>query len=74
MIGTEGRLENLGDGPGGQIHVWTTRAEGRAEPDRVIEIASGAGGHGGADPLLIAEFLRFAVTARPSRCPSSRPG
>jgi hypothetical protein len=30
------------------------------EPDEEIEIRDGEGGHGGADPLLIAEFLRFA--------------
>ncbi|EAP98049.1 oxidoreductase with transcriptional repressor domain [Janibacter sp. HTCC2649] len=61
VIGTAGRIENLGDGPGEEIHVWTKRSEGRAEPDQVITIADGEGGHGGADPKLIAEFLRFAV-------------
>ncbi|MDC5698215.1 Gfo/Idh/MocA family oxidoreductase [Intrasporangium calvum] len=61
IIGTEGRLENLGDGPGDEIHVWTRRVEGRAAPDQVHVVADGDGGHGGADPKLIAEFLRFAV-------------
>ncbi|GAA1139608.1 Gfo/Idh/MocA family protein [Ornithinicoccus hortensis] len=66
VIGTEGRVENLGDGPGGRIHVWTTRTEGYAEPDRVVDIGAGDGGHGGADPLLIAEFLRFAASGGPT--------
>ncbi|MFC7485614.1 Gfo/Idh/MocA family protein [Knoellia sp. CPCC 206453] len=61
VIGTAGRIENLGDGPGEEIHVWTHRSEGRAEPDQVITILDGEGGHGGADPKLIAEFLRFAI-------------
>ncbi|XAS67877.1 Gfo/Idh/MocA family oxidoreductase [Micrococcaceae bacterium Sec5.7] len=61
VIGTKGRIENFGDGPGDKINVWTSRtATGFAEPDQVIEILDGEGGHGGADPLLIAEFLEFA--------------
>ena len=61
VIGTKGRLENLGDGPGDHIHVWNTRSQGGlVEPDLKVEIRDGDGGHGGADPLLIAEFLRFA--------------
>ena len=60
VIGTKGRMENFGDGAGDQIHVWTTRTSGFAEPDQRVEVREGEGGHGGADPLLIAEFLRFA--------------
>uniref|UniRef100_UPI0025842BB5 Gfo/Idh/MocA family protein n=1 Tax=Arthrobacter sp. TaxID=1667 RepID=UPI0025842BB5 len=60
VIGTEGRLENFGDGPGETIKVWNTRSSyGFAEPDLEVEILDGDGGHGGADPLLIGEFLRF---------------
>lgn len=61
VIGTKGRIENFGDGPGELIKVWTTRTKGFAEPDDVIVIRDGEGGHGGADPRLIAEFLRFAA-------------
>lgn len=61
VIGTKGRLENFGDGPGDVIKVWTSRSqEGFVAPDAEIVIRDGEGGHGGADPLLIAEFLRFA--------------
>lgn len=62
VIGTKGRIENFGDGPGDVIKVWTTRSQtGFVEPDQEIEIRDGEGGHGGADPLLIQEFLRFAT-------------
>lgn len=61
VIGTKGRMENFGDAPGDFIHVWTSRSQdGFVEPDQKIEILDGDGGHGGADPLLIAEFLNFA--------------
>ncbi|MCY0904601.1 Gfo/Idh/MocA family protein [Arthrobacter sp. H14-L1] len=64
VIGTRGRIENFGDGPGDVIHVWTTRTQdGFSEPDAKVEILDGDGGdggHGGADPKLIAEFLDFA--------------
>ncbi|MEU3332008.1 Gfo/Idh/MocA family protein [Glutamicibacter creatinolyticus] len=61
VIGTEGRIENFGDGPGESIYLWNTRStSGFAEPDRKITIEGDPEGHGGADPGLIAEFLRFA--------------
>ncbi|KJY21158.1 oxidoreductase, partial [Streptomyces sp. NRRL S-444] len=62
VIGDAGRLENFGDGPGGEVRVWNARRSGyRAEPDasHTVPDAAAAGGHGGADPLLIDEFLRF---------------
>lgn len=68
VIGTRGRIENFGDGPGGKISVWTSRTStGFAEPDRVIGIPDGDGGHGGADPRLIAEFLEFAARGGQTR-------
>lgn len=63
VIGTEGRIENYGDGPGEQIKVWTSRhTHSLPEPDEVLTITGDDEGHGGADPALIAEFLRFAVS------------
>ncbi|MFJ9542701.1 Gfo/Idh/MocA family protein [Streptomyces sp. NPDC101225] len=63
VIGDAGRLENFGDIPGGAVRVWNARRSGyRAEPDaeyRVSEPVDDAE-HGGADPLIIDEFLRFA--------------
>ncbi|ADB30939.1 oxidoreductase domain protein [Kribbella flavida DSM 17836] len=60
VIGTHGRLENFGDGPGGVVKVWNSRRSGyRADADQVVELGAADGGHGGADPRLVAEFVRF---------------
>ena len=59
IIGDAGRIENVGDGGGDQIHVWTSRRSQGRSPDRVEVIARGTGGHGGADGSLAEEFLRF---------------
>lgn len=72
VIGTEGRLENLGDGPESPIMLWNRRKDSY----RLIgdEVHYGdpvdAGSHGGADPLIVEEFLHFvreggATTATP---------
>ncbi|MCS6711670.1 Gfo/Idh/MocA family oxidoreductase [Brachybacterium sp. EF45031] len=60
VIGDAGRLENMSDSGGGQIHLWTSRHGGPGQPDQVEVISRGDGGHGGADPNLVAEFVRFA--------------
>ncbi|XVV07498.1 Gfo/Idh/MocA family protein [Actinosynnema sp. CA-248983] len=59
VIGTEGRLENIGDTPGSSVHVWNRRHRGYAEPDVAVRIPAAEGGHGGADPRIVAEFLGF---------------
>ncbi|MER0449438.1 Gfo/Idh/MocA family oxidoreductase [Streptomyces sp. Edi4] len=61
VIGDAGRLENFGDGPGSLVKVWNSRRSAyRAEPDETYEIKGGdERGHGGADPLIVQEFLRF---------------
>src|SRR5699024_1150313 len=60
IIGDAGRIENMGDRGGSQIHVWTSRRGGPGRPDRVEVVGYGTGGHAGADPNLVGEFLRFA--------------
>ena len=60
VIGDAGRIENMGDAGGDQIHIWESRRSGPGRPDAVEVIARAEGWHGGADPLLVAEFLRFA--------------
>ncbi|MCI3270579.1 Gfo/Idh/MocA family protein [Streptomyces cylindrosporus] len=69
VIGDAGRLENFGDGPGGVVRVWNSRRSGyRAEPDAeypVPEVTEDAE-HGGADPLIIDEFLRFVRDGGPT--------
>lgn len=59
IIGTEGRIENFGDGAGERVGLWNRRHRGWAEPDESFEIPDAEGGHGGADALLVAEFCRF---------------
>jgi predicted dehydrogenase len=60
VIGTAGRLENFGDGSGDVVKVWNSRRSGyREDADLVVEIPEAEGGHGGADPRLVAEFVGF---------------
>lgn len=61
VIGTEGRLENFGDiPPHGMVRLWNTRKDDyRPEPDAEFRFANVHGSHGGADPSIVAEFLRY---------------
>jgi len=60
VIGTHGRLENFGDSPGGVVKVWNARrSDYRADADLEVPIPEAEGSHGGADPRLVAEFVRF---------------
>lgn len=61
VIGTQGRIENFGNGEDGTcIKVWNRRKWGWSAPDEVHMIGNSAGEHGGADPLIVREFVRFA--------------
>jgi len=62
IIGTEGRIENVGDSPQSPIFVWNKRRGGfRMIGDEVHRGDSVAGGgHGGADPMIVSEFLEYA--------------
>lgn len=61
VIGTEGRIENIGDGPHSPIFLWNRRSDTYNMigdevfyGDNIVD-----GGHGGADPLIVEEFLRY---------------
>jgi len=65
VIGTEGRIENYGDHSSpaewATVHLWNRRL---TEPyqwqgNEVFRIPAVEGSHGGADPVMIADFLRF---------------
>jgi predicted dehydrogenase len=56
VIGDAGRLENFGDTEGAVVRVWNRRSGYRADADHTVAVPSGAR-HGGADPLLVLEFL-----------------
>ena len=67
VIGTAGRLENFGDTHGGVVKVWNTRSVGyRADADLEVPIAPAEGEHGGADPSIVAEFVRFVGAGGPT--------
>ena len=61
IIGTEGRIENLGDNPGECIiTLWNKRGTYKPQGDEQFPIPAVGGSHGGADPAIVAEFVRFA--------------
>lgn len=61
VIGSEGRMENFGNGePGTVVRLWNRRANYNAKGDATYRIPVGKGTHGGADPLIMAEFVRYA--------------
>ena len=62
VIGTEGRLENFGNGePDTEVRVWRRRKLGyAARADQTHRLPVARGTHGGADPRIVDEFLRFA--------------
>jgi predicted dehydrogenase len=58
FIGTKGRVENIGDYGHCKVNVWTQRGP-RETPDLVYNLKPLEGSHGGSDPSIIREFLRF---------------
>jgi predicted dehydrogenase len=66
VIGTEGRVENVGDTAGGVIKVWDHRHEWQAAGDREYPIEGVRSGHGDADLLTLAEFLAHLRTGAPT--------
>lgn len=66
VIGTEGRLENVGDTAGGVIKVWNRRHEWQVAGDREYPIEGAASGHGDADVLTMAEFCAAVLDGAPT--------
>lgn len=66
VIGTEGRIENFGLGHEGVVRLWNRRTEFNPEGDEVFPIPDASGGHHGADPALLQEFLAFVRTGVPT--------
>jgi predicted dehydrogenase len=60
ILGTAGRMENFGDGPGAEVRVWNRRTDAYADPDEIVTVPGESEGHGGADRALMAEFVRYA--------------
>jgi len=63
VIGTEGRIENYGDHSTqdrwATVHLWNSRMGHNELGNEVFRIPSIEGSHGGADPLLIDDFITF---------------
>ncbi|WP_426186433.1 Gfo/Idh/MocA family protein [Microbacterium sp. TWP3-1-2b2] len=59
VIGTRGRAENFGDAAGGVVRVWNRRHDYQERGDLEYPIVGDEDGHGDADQLTMAEFLRF---------------
>jgi predicted dehydrogenase len=60
IIGTEGRIENFGNGePGTVVKLWNRKSGYKPEADTEFPTPATAGGHGGADPSIVDEFIRF---------------
>lgn len=67
VIGTEGRIENFDDGTGGEIRLWNARSDYLEKGHVRYPIEDGGeGGHGGADPLTVAEFVAFVRHGSPT--------
>jgi predicted dehydrogenase len=60
IIGTEGRIENFGDNPGEcVVRLWNRKKYYNPHGDAQYEIPEATGGHGGADPRIVDEFIRY---------------
>ncbi len=66
VIGTAGRLENVGDGPGAEIRVWNQRGDFVERGNVQYPVVGELEGHGGADVLTVGEFLRFVRDGGPT--------
>ena len=65
IIGSRGRMENIGDTGACQIAIYNQRQDGYGEPDEVIQIEAIDGSHGGADPMIVADFFNFILDGTP---------
>jgi predicted dehydrogenase len=72
ILGTKGRIENFNDTPGQTVvRVWNERrCQYNSHGDHQYYIPSESGGHGGADPLMVNEFVAWI---RGETSPSTSP-
>ena len=60
IIGTAGRVENFGDVPGeGVVRLWNKRQGYSPAGNAEFPIPVEEGTHGGADPKIVGEFIRY---------------
>ena len=65
IIGTEGRMENLGDEGESKIAIWKKRTDRCTAPDELVSMQAAEGTHGGADPAIIRDFFDFILDGKP---------
>jgi len=65
VIGTEGRLENVGDTGGGVVKVWNRRHDWQVAGDLEYPIDGVEAGHADADLAAVTEFLAFVARGVP---------
>ncbi|SKC61200.1 ROK family protein [Krasilnikoviella flava] len=65
VIGTRGRLENVGDGDGGSVRVWNRRTSWSERGDVEYPVVAAGQGHQDADRLTVDEFLRSVADGAP---------
>lgn len=65
IIGTAGRLENIGED---LIRVWNRRRDGHwdGDEDHAAPPVPGSHGHGGSDERIIGEFIRYVRDGCPT--------
>ncbi|GAB2453488.1 Gfo/Idh/MocA family oxidoreductase [Xylanimonas ulmi] len=66
VIGTQGRLENIGDTAGGVVRVWNRRHDWQIHGDAEHPIEGVTSGHGDADVATMAEFLGLVIDGAPT--------
>lgn len=66
VIGTEGRLENIGDTAGGQVKVWNRRRHWDEAGDVEHPIEGVTSGHADADLRTMREFLGHIAEGTPT--------
>jgi predicted dehydrogenase len=66
VIGTHGRLENIGDTGGGVVKVWNRRREWEVAGDVEYPIEGVASGHEDADLATVREFLSHVMDGTPT--------
>ena len=59
FIGTEGRLENIGDAGDWKVAVYSKRGTSITEADQMHQMTGDAEDHGGSDPNVVAGFVRW---------------
>lgn len=65
VIGTRGRLENVGDGDGATVRVWNRRTTWSERGDVEYPVDAGGPGHQDADRQTVGEFLRHVAEGAP---------